>query len=308
MGGLSVLFVYLDEILMAVSTMPGSKRENPMVTHATETTNEQKERFDRDGFVVIRQLIGADEVKQIRDMFMEQGKNGPVPGMSETKRDEHGYASSDPLSFYPRMMHPHRHPELAVGPLAMRYMLDRRLYPILRECFGEEPVAVQSMFYFKPPGARGQALHQDNFYLRVKPGTCLAAWFAIDDADEDNGGMVVVPGSNRMEIVCPEKADSSRFFTTEHVAVPAGLEEVPINLKAGDVLFFNGSLIHGSYPNTSKDRFRRSLIFHYVPMGSVELSNWYQNPLGFDGKEISIPEATGGGPCGTMGAEISAPH
>jgi phytanoyl-CoA hydroxylase len=134
----------------------------------------------------------------------------------------------------------------------------------------------------------------------------MAAWLSIDDADEENGGMVVVPGSNRMEIVCPEKADSTLFFTSDHVDVPAGLHEEQIRLKAGDVLFFNGSVIHGSYPNTSRDRFRRSLIFHYAPRFSQELAYWYKNPTTFDGEMIEIAEAQGGGPCGV--AQPMGPH
>jgi phytanoyl-CoA hydroxylase len=66
------------------------------------------------------------------------------------------------------------------------------------------------------------------------------------------------------------------------------------------VLFFNGSVIHGSYPNTSKDRFRRSLIFHYVPYTTQELSHWYKEPTTFDGTIVNIATATGGGPCGTL--------
>ena len=120
------------------------------------------------------------------------------------------------------MMHPPTHPELAVGPVALRYMLDPRLHPALHKLIGEEPVAVQSMFYFKPPKARGQELHQDNFYLRVKPGTCMAAWIAVDDVDAENGGMKVVPGSHHEEIACPQKADAATSFTTDYVPVPEG--------------------------------------------------------------------------------------
>jgi CRP-like cAMP-binding protein len=36
-------------------------------------------------------------------------------------------------------------------------------------------------------------------------------------------------------------------------------------MEPGDVLFFNGSTIHVSGPNKSTDRFRRSIIFHYLP-------------------------------------------
>jgi len=257
------------------------------------------EPFRRDGFYVGRGLLEAAEVTALRDAFMEQGKNGPVEGLSEYKRQNGRiYDPSDPLAFYPRMMHPHHHPHLLVGQLAMRCMIHPRIYGYLCDFFGEEPAAVQSMFYFKPPGARGQDLHQDNFYLRVKPGTCIAAWMAVDDADSGNGGMVVVPGSNKLDIVCPTEADRTRFFTDHHVDIPAGMKEMPVSLKAGDVLFFNGSLIHGSYTNTSKDRFRRALICHYAPAASLELSPGYINPTLFNGRIHPIPPALGGGPCG----------
>jgi len=69
--------------------------------------------------------------------------------------------------------------------------------------------------------------------------------------------------------------------------------------KTRDVLFFNGSVIHGSYPNTSTTRFRRAFICHYVPEKTAELSQWYRTPIRFDGTGRLIPPATGGGPCGT---------
>ncbi|MCC6423086.1 MAG: phytanoyl-CoA dioxygenase family protein [Phycisphaerales bacterium] len=272
----------------------------------TNSTAACAEQFETDGFAVARGLFSRKDVETIRETFMKLAANGPVEGLSETHRPignvSHGYDASDPLSFYPRMLQPHTHPELPVGPVAMKYMLHPSLHPLLKAMIGQEPVAVQSMFYFKPPGARGQDLHQDNFYLRVKPDTCTAAWIAIDDADEDNGGMLVVPGTQNMEIVCPQAADRSLYFTDHHVEPPAGMKPVAVKLKAGDVLFFNGSLIHGSYPNASKTRFRRSLICHYVPQNSTELSQWYTTRLRFDGTNVDIAHAEGGGPCGNLQA------
>jgi phytanoyl-CoA hydroxylase len=257
--------------------------------------------FDRDGYAIARQLLAPDEVATIRDTFIDLAKDGPVKGISEIRHSSAAaFSPDDPLAKYPRMMHPHLHQELSVGPVSRRYILDSRLHEILQQLLRDEPLAVQSMFYFKPPGARGQDLHQDNFYLRVKPGTCVAAWIALDDADEGNGGMVCVPNTQNLDIACPEKSDPAKSFTTEHVEPPPGTAPVPVNLKAGDVMFFNGSVIHGSYPNTSKTRFRRSLIFHYVPLTTQELSHWYEKPLKFDGQVVQIAVATGGGPCGSL--------
>ena len=272
-------------------------------------TDAQILQFERDGYLVLPSLFTLDEAAHIRDTFMEQAANGPVPGLFEVKRTWDGdYNPADPLARYPRMVHPHAHPETAVGQVAQQFMLDERLRGPLTELMGEEPLAVQSMFYFKPAGSRGQELHQDNFYLRVQPGTCLAAWVAVDDVDAGNGGMRVVPGSNHTEIACPQRADAAVSFTRDYVPVPDGMEAVHVDMEPGDVLFFNGSTIHGSTPNTSTDRFRRSLIFHYVPRYSQELSPFYKSPTAFDGTIIDIAPATGGGPCGTEQPMAGAPH
>ncbi len=277
--------------------------QRPRATQ-TRVSAKQVRSFQNTGYLVVRQLLSGDEVGEIAETFMRQNIDGPVAGLSEIRSGDRGYSESDPLRFYPRMMNPHKHSDKAVGPVALKYLLDTRIRVILEAICGEQHVAAQSMFYFKPPGARGQDLHQDNFYLRVAPGTCVAAWIAVDDADSENGGMVVVPKTQDLEIACPEKADPGVFFTSDHVAPPPGLHEEPVTLKAGDCLFFNGSVIHGSYPNTSNDRFRKAIIFHYVPEHSNEMSTWYDS-LRFDGTRVEIPPAVGGGPCGTpvpMGA------
>lgn len=72
------------------------------------------------------------------------------PVSFEPVREEE--ANGDILKLYPRMMHPHR-----VNRLAMDYMVHPKVMNILADLYGEEPLAAQSMFYFKPPGARGQA-------------------------------------------------------------------------------------------------------------------------------------------------------
>ena len=212
----------------------------------------------------------------------------------------------DVLARYPRFIHPHRRADLEVGRLARRYLLDRRIMGLV-EAMAGPVLGAQSMFYFKPPGARGQDLHQDNFYLRAKPGTCMAAWFAIDDADEGNGGMMCVPNTAALAIACPEQSDPTKYFTTEHVEPPPGLKPEYVRLRAGDVLFFNGSVIHGSTPNTSTDRFRRSFICHYVPASTREMSKFYE-AYDFGGARQDIALNNDGGPCGTLQETAMGPH
>lgn len=278
-------------------------RESEMRTLSENLTGEQVAEYHQNGSLCLRGFFSPSEIEEIREAFMEQAKEGPVPNLSDTIPN---LATTDPLARYPRMLHPHRHPELQVGPLALRYLLDARMERVLRPLMQDEPIAAQSMFYFKPPGARGQALHQDNFYLRVLPGTCIGAWLAIDNATPENGGLVIVPRSHQLEILCPTSADLKTSFVSDRVLVPEGYQEQPLRLNAGDMLLFHGNLIHGSYPNTSKTEFRRAFICHYIPRQSLEASHWFSPFHTFDGNQITVKEAEGGGPCGVVQTRIEA--
>ncbi|MFK7697721.1 phytanoyl-CoA dioxygenase family protein [Paenibacillus sp. HJGM_3] len=263
-------------------------------------TPEQLQQFDTDGYLIMRGLFSAQDIEALQQEFTMLHRNGPVERLFAPVSKEQ--AGGDILKEYPRFMHPHR-----VNELSRNYMIDPRVMDVLEDLFGEEPLAAQSMFYYKPPGARGQALHQDNFYLLIEPGTCIAAWTAVDPSDEENGGLFVVPKTSREAIQCPHEADPTVSFTTHEVVVPEGLQPVPVILEAGDVLFFNGNVIHGSYPNTSADRFRRSFICHYTGVSTTKISGYYNPLYTRDGQPLEIEKNPSGGPCGTEFA-ANSPH
>lgn len=250
---------------------------------------QQLEQYQRDGYLIVPGMFSPDQVRTIREHFSAMYSEGFANRLWRPRRD-----SSDPLERFPRAMHPHRWD----GGLSRRMMLDPAVGAALSQLLGEQPVACQSMYYFKPPGARGQALHQDNLYLKVAPATCIAAWTAIDPSLPENGGMYVVPGTHKLDVLCPETADDGESFTTHLVNAPKGMKAIPAAMQPGDTLFFNGSVIHGSGPNRSASHWRRSFICHYMPRSSSHVSDGYFPILDFAGNEISYQAATGGGPCG----------
>ena len=256
--------------------------------------------YAQHGVVHVRSLLDEAEVAEIRETFMEQVERDRSIGYDDHVPDD------DVLARYPRFVHPHRHPDLPVGRLARRWMLAPRIVERVAEMIGPL-LAAQSMFYFKPPTARGQALHQDNLFLQAHPETCIAAWIAVDDCDAANGGLQVVPGSHRFELVCPGEADSAESFTTVAITLPDGMTAVQTEMRAGDVLFFHGSTAHGSGPNRTADRFRRSLIFHYVPQASAEIARFYNPLLTPNGAEVTVAESESGGACGE-GWAPAGPH
>jgi len=218
-------------------------------------TETHKQFYQDNGYVVIGDLFTPDEVIGYREHYMALRRHGSHPG-DLVGADP---ASNDPLKRYPRMIHMHRWDEVS-----LHWLIDQRLNLCLSGLLGREPFAVQTMLYFKPPGARGQALHQDNFYLKAQPGSCIAAWMALDDCDAANGCLQIVPGSHTWPLLCTTTADTRVSFTDVTVPLPPGVEPQSVMMAAGDALFFNGALIHGSYPHTTADRFSRALIGHYI--------------------------------------------
>lgn len=258
-----------------------------------------KEQFEEQGYVIIRGLFSPAEVEKMLDTFMKMHAGGPIAGCYDPVPSEE--AGGDILKLFPRMMHPHK-----VNDQVMAYMLNSNVMDVISVLLGEEALAGQSMFYFKPPGAKGQALHQDNFYMKVEPGTCIAAWVALDPADEENGGLVIVPKSSQLEIQCPQEANPELSFTRDEVAVPEGMGIVPIAMQPGDVLFFNGNVIHGSYPNRSTTRFRRSFICHYAGESLIKVGHHFSPLFSRDGHIIEKKINYDSGPCG--GEDFAGPH
>jgi len=129
--------------------------------------------FAQTGVYLAKALFTAEECDAYTAHYMDLRKEprpGDFAGVDST--------SEDPWKRYPRMIHMHRWDEIS-----MKWGTDPRLDRLMTELMGESPIFVQTMLYYKAAGARGQALHQDNFYLRAKPGTCIAAWLALDDCD-----------------------------------------------------------------------------------------------------------------------------
>jgi phytanoyl-CoA hydroxylase len=107
--------------------------------------------FDEHGYLVARGLFDAEETTFLRNHFVRLREAGSYPGDVVGVEPD----SDDPLKRYPRMIHMHRWDEVALD-----WLLEPRLAHSLSSLLDDlDPFAVQTMLYFKPPGARGQAVH-----------------------------------------------------------------------------------------------------------------------------------------------------
>lgn len=250
-----------------------------------------KEQFETDGYCVADNLFTEEQLTEIEDFFEDYKLNGNKVFDAGSTFEE-----IDPAKRQVRAMHPHRYSRKALD-----WMIEPKVADILEFLLGTPALGVQTMYYYKPPGAKGQGMHQDNFYLLASPATCIAAWTAIDDATEENGCLYVAPGSHRNDILCPEsKTERWMNYGDSHISkFPRDAKPVPVPVRRGQTMFFGGNLIHGSGPNRSKETSRRTFIGHYVDSLTQKLSQAYRPIFDMRGGEVSWIEAVaGGGPCG----------
>ncbi len=252
---------------------------------------ESQRQFDDAGYCVVHGLFSESELAEIEEFFEEFKRVG-----EKVFDGGLGFEEIDMSKRQLRAMHPHRY-----SGKVKDWFLHPNVAAVLEQLLGRPALGVQTMYYFKPPGARGQGMHQDNFYLLAKPATCIAAWTAIDEADTENGCLWVVPGSHRGDILCPENGGEKWMeYGDSHITrFPRGQKPVPVPVPRGSTMFFGGNLIHGSGPNRTSDRSRRTFIGHYIDEASEQVARFYHPVLNMQGEvvsELQIPE--GGGPCG----------
>ena len=199
-------------------------------------TSEQLRSYEENGFLIVEDLVTRQDCTAIIDHFMDvQLERKRVPW--HTPRDP----DSPPRDYWRRYFNTHRQDELS-----MRYMKLPQARDVLADLMDAEPVGVQSMFFFKAPDTPGQSAHQDTNYIGSEPESLTACWIALDDANEENGTMWVVPGSNRGPLhERGETHDTEEYedWTDELVGADA-MDDVPVVVPAGAGVFFHGRLIH----------------------------------------------------------------
>ena len=169
------------------------------------------------------------------------------------------------------------------------------------------------MLFIKSAGKPGQAWHQDEEFIPTRDRTLLGGWIALDDANTTNGGLWVIPGSHKHGIIWPQQVQNDPRFdcTVETWGFPYKDEDaIPVEVKAGAIVFFNGYLLHRSLPNFATSGYRRVLVNHY--MSAQSLLPWHQPK---DGEWMAIADyrdivmIAGDDPYGWKGTEeIATPH
>lgn len=132
--------------------------------------------------------------------------------------------------------------------------------------------------FVKEAGARtATGWHNDQPYWPIRGNDLISLWVALDPVDTDNGAMEFIEQSHRWQRrFTPFYADEKGGFARYHSHADEASEPIPdfeaerdqqsiesYDMQPGDVLAFNGMIVHGARANNSARR-RRAYSIRYV--------------------------------------------
>jgi ectoine hydroxylase-related dioxygenase (phytanoyl-CoA dioxygenase family) len=200
-------------------------------------SKQQIEQFHRDGFLFVRALYSADEMKEISQWTDEVAGSPEKAGhymmyFESSKQDGSRIISriEDFVSFHAGFA---------------ELITSRRMSQAVSDLFGEKAVLFKDKINFKLPGGDGFKEHQD-----VQAGwddyadLHITVLIAIDETNTEKGSVEMIPGMHKQGLLGEMWEPLTDSDTND-------ADYVPVHCQPGDAVFFDSYTPHRSMPNKS---------------------------------------------------------
>ena len=262
-------------------------------------SSQQRQDFDRDGYVVLHGFKPAPEIAALRlraeaivDAF-DPADGAGIFSTTDLSRsaeqwfldsgdrvrcffEEHAFDAEGRLAV-PKALAINKigHAMHHLDPTFAQFSMGADIAALAAALGVQRPRVWQSMYIFKQPAIGGEVRwHQDASYLIAEPLPVTGLWFALEDATLDNGCLWVQPGGHRSPLRerFVRSAEGVRLDRLDATAWPTPAEARPLEVPAGAVVCFHGLMPHYSAPNRSAVS-RHAYTLHL----SDERSRWSQD-------------------------------
>ena len=222
--------------------------------------------YRENGYVVVPDALGRAEIDELiaETLLICRGERGEINRLQPSVPEEE---DAEVLKRTLCVHFPHK-----ISAVMRRYLAHPNMVKVLTEIIGLNVKAMQSMLFIKASGKPGQAWHQDEAFIPTRDRSLTGGWIALDDATLESGCLWVIPGSHKLGTLWPTQVQNDDRFdcTAESTGFPySDSDAIPVQVKAGAIVFFNGYLLHRSFPNKSHGNYRRVLVNHYMNAASL---------------------------------------
>ncbi len=239
-------------------------------------TSAQQAFYAENGYLMIENAVTQAELDRLRaitDALIDASRD--VRDSDDVYDLDTGHSASAPR--LTRIKIPHRQ-----DPFYWELLRNSQITEVLTDLLGPDTTILTSKLNTKAPGG-GAAVewHQDWAFYPHTNDTLLAFGLMLEDVGEDNGPLMVIPGSHKGPLL-----DHSVNGVFAGAVSPDDPEfdfdrAVTLTGKAGSMTVHHVRLLHGSAPNVS-DRARKILFYECAAADAWPIlgSNAYFHALG----------------------------
>ena len=143
----------------------------------------------------------------------------------------------------------------------------------------KDPLLLQSMYIFKQPKIGGEVVcHQDSTFLITEPESTVGFWFALEDANRENGCLQVASGGHKGPLRKLFKRENNKMKMEDLSNEPFPETDTFVEVKKGSLVLLHGRLPHYSCENKSPNS-RHAYTLHVIDGKTKYLDyNWLQRP------------------------------
>jgi len=245
---------------------------------------ELPQRLARDGYVLLRNALDPDLVRQARRDVLER-----LAAVGEIVHPVDAAVASG------TSRRAEQHPDLGAfwrsvceAPPMRELTHGARLAEISAALLGTPTVPFDFLWLRTMLEGRASPLHFDHVYMNRGSWNVLTAWIPLGDVAMQAGPLVVIEGSNRFEDVIARYrgVDVDRdglpgSFPGDAVgfARERGARLLTANFRLGDVILFDMFTLHGSCDNRlGAGQVRLSCDVRWQPAGEARDDRWFGTP------------------------------
>ena len=225
-------------------------------------TNEQREAFQLDGFVIIERVLDDDAIEAARSRFEPLFSGAFETGLQP---DEWNWRMGSSALDRTRQICNAWKSDRIIASIVLRTDIGRACAQ-LRSWPGAR--INQDNVIWKPPGSRALGFHQDDSYQAwIVPHEMMTCWITLDDTSADQGTIEYVRSSHLWSVSPPiaqfhaPKDPLAEMREAARHAKVSEPEIVSIEVPAGSAVIHHGRTWHGSRDNRGRHH-RRSVVAH----------------------------------------------
>ncbi|WP_299620579.1 phytanoyl-CoA dioxygenase family protein [Pelagibius sp.] len=237
--------------------------------------------FWDEGYAVVRGVFDAAEVAEMAAAFDRLQARALAGGRNWRDRNTFFCLADDPRKG--RILRYVQWPGW-IDETLERVRRDPRLLAILEPLIGGDLKQIINQMHWKPPGADAEfGFHQDSRSRHPRTAyrdlatSYIQTGIAVDPQHEENGAMIVCPGSHRLGELPYERdkrAMNQALDTGDLARLGADAEKtLVLDMAPGDLAFWHVHTLHGSGPNRSTMD-RRFYINGYVTAANCDRGEW----------------------------------